>query len=295
MTTLGREDLDDQAVRGLVNRIAVEQLVGDRPCLVGPAKLKGAPPRHDRHALPSGLQPLSRRGQPVLVDVVREELARPQLEDHVDRPLDLAVAQSRRRGKQVEGGTKAVQVQVQTSGVERDPAGLRRQHRRVTQRPTGEMERLAQVGPTCLGLGARPQGLSRRLAERAWPGVTRRSFMRRSAETRCQSARETRRPAAITSNPPSTRASILPEMPRGASRGQGDVPTIAEAWPIQAADARAEWTVETARLGRRMAPARQALAAISSGSQNQRTDDSACATGAAPRDGAPGRRLRCAG
>ena len=53
MATFGREDLDDQAMRGLVGRVAIEQLVGDRACLVGPSELERPPPGDDRHAAAS--------------------------------------------------------------------------------------------------------------------------------------------------------------------------------------------------------------------------------------------------
>ena len=113
MTAFGREDLDDQAMRGLVGRIPVEQLIGDRPRLVQAAKLERAPPGHERNPLPLGLQPLAWRGQPVFIDIVREKLARPQLEDDGNGLLRRAARPWRLGSEQVEGHPQAVQVEVQ--------------------------------------------------------------------------------------------------------------------------------------------------------------------------------------
>ena len=170
MTAFGREDLDDQAMGGLVGWIPVEQLIGDRPRLVEAAKLERPPPGHERNPLPLGLQPLARRAQPVFVDIVREELARPKLEDDGNGLLHRAARPWRLGAEQVEGHPQAVEVEVQALRLERDPAGAGGQVGRDSKRATREMERLAEIGSACLGVGTGPQGLGRGFARDGMAG-----------------------------------------------------------------------------------------------------------------------------
>ena len=255
MATFGGKELDHEAVRGLVGRVAIQELVGDRVRSVRHPEIAGAAGRKDGNGLPPVLETFARRGEPFFVGVVRQELARSEREDQVDRSPDVgafgfvavaggpAAVPWRRLRHEVEGGPEAVQVEVESREVEPDVARLCREDCRVAERSAGEMDRLAQVRAARLGFGVGPQGLGRGLAREGVAGVTSRSFTRRSAEARCQSARSTWWPAAITSKAPRTWASTLPEMARDTRRGGSAVPTMRHSVVESGADARAEWTI----------------------------------------------------